>query len=374
MNKYLLAFSLLLAGYSVEAALISRTYTYSDGNTLSANENNTNENTLYNEINGNLNNANILDGGLATADYADSSVTTAKIADANVTTAKLSATLQSTFTYVNTFGNYRRPVLKWIDNKTVDVENNTGTSNQTCIQFPDERRCVTEDTTSTSVNRRLIVSETASYTGTKNSGVATGQVLTNGQWYATYAVKVQDNSTDFVLAISTYHPTQANYSTLNTLFNTNGWVYLGMIVYQDSTGSTNHVAKFTQAGNYTMIRSSATTSTIEGRGIRLANTASASTLTWSYSAGFTTLQVPSHILIGQISCIMGTSTIIDIDNSSGNSRIFRTQSPSSSISAAATFVSLEDGIRCTANGATTQSIMLSGWIDGVLGVGYNPAL
>lgn len=78
------------------AALITRTYTYTSGNTITANENNTNENTLYTEINGNLNTANLLDGGIATADLADSAITTAKIADANVTSAKIAAIVSIT--------------------------------------------------------------------------------------------------------------------------------------------------------------------------------------------------------------------------------------------------------------------------------------
>lgn len=40
-------------------ALITRLYSYTDGNTILASQNNANENTLYNEINGNLDNANI---------------------------------------------------------------------------------------------------------------------------------------------------------------------------------------------------------------------------------------------------------------------------------------------------------------------------
>ena len=42
-------------------ALITRLYSYSNGNTVDPTQNNANENTLYNEINGNLDNANIKD-------------------------------------------------------------------------------------------------------------------------------------------------------------------------------------------------------------------------------------------------------------------------------------------------------------------------
>lgn len=96
MKKVLFTVLLSLAAAPCLADLVSRTYTYTDGNTISAAENNTNETTLYTAVNGNLNNANIQTGGIATANLADSAVTTVKIADANVTSAKLAAIVSIT--------------------------------------------------------------------------------------------------------------------------------------------------------------------------------------------------------------------------------------------------------------------------------------
>lgn len=61
------------------AALITRTHTYTDGNTISASENNTNENTLYTEINGSLDAANIEDGTLTSGDIANDTILNADV-------------------------------------------------------------------------------------------------------------------------------------------------------------------------------------------------------------------------------------------------------------------------------------------------------
>ncbi len=89
---------------NIDAALISRTYTYTSGNTIVANENNTNENTLYTEINGNLNSANILDGGVTTADLADNSVTAAKL-ESPITISSSTITNLTVSTITATFSN-----------------------------------------------------------------------------------------------------------------------------------------------------------------------------------------------------------------------------------------------------------------------------
>jgi hypothetical protein len=119
--KKLLLIALLIT-QTADAGLITHT-DYTSGNVITAAGQNTNENAVFNEFNGNISAANL----------ATNAVTTAKITDANVTTAKLSQVLQDTFTLVGQMGTYRRPVLTFISVTTVDVEANTGTANQTCV-------------------------------------------------------------------------------------------------------------------------------------------------------------------------------------------------------------------------------------------------
>jgi hypothetical protein len=114
-------------------------------------------------------------------------------------------------------------------------------------------------------------------------------------WYSIYAVKVQDNSTDFVIVGDSATPTQANYSALNTAYGTNGWVYLGYIRNGDNSGATNSILKFYQSGAVTYFGNTATGNSNDGSGIRFATTASAGTLTYSASVGFTTTDIPDTV-------------------------------------------------------------------------------
>lgn len=66
----------------------SGTGDYSTG-TILASEVNADINTVYNEVNGNLDSNNLVDNAVSTAKMQNSAVTTAKIADSNVTTAKI---------------------------------------------------------------------------------------------------------------------------------------------------------------------------------------------------------------------------------------------------------------------------------------------
>lgn len=372
MNKYLLA-TLCLVSTNLMAGTISRTYSYTDGNTITANENNTNENTLYNEINGNLDTANFEDGGIATADLADGAITLAKTA----------TTLQSSFTFLNNLTAYRRPVIKWISVTTVDVEANTGTSNETCLIFPDQRRCVTEDTSSTSVNRRFIMTEAASLSGTKNSGLRSGYVETNNTWYSIYGVKATDDSTSFIIAADTITPTQAHYAALNSFYGTNGWVYLGLIRNGDSSQVNADILKFSQVGNYTEFRNAMQTAVFGASsktpGALYATTAGAIASTFTYTAGFGSTSIPEQIITGVLtfthaSLSNGAIVIYNVDRSlvyhvipigdNDESSMFNLTMP------------IAEGAVITNNisESNAEDIALRGFYDYVLGGGINPNL
>lgn len=64
-------------------------FTYANGTVIDATELNSNLDTLYTGINGNIDTANIAANGVGTSKIADDAVTTAKILAANVTTAKI---------------------------------------------------------------------------------------------------------------------------------------------------------------------------------------------------------------------------------------------------------------------------------------------
>lgn len=156
--------------------------------------------------------------------------------------------------YGQVFGvitSYRRPNLTHQSITTVDVEPNTGTSNQTKIIFPDGNvRTVTEDTSSTNKYRRFDITATAQFTsGTEDSGLRSGISETTNTWYAIYAVKSLIDSTKFVLVGDTTLPTSSNVSTLDGRYGSNSWVYLGTIRNGDNVSATGDIIKFKHVGN-----------------------------------------------------------------------------------------------------------------------------
>lgn len=230
---------------------------------------------------------------------AGSSSFTQLLVDANPTTALQVATKQ----YVDQYAAYRRPTLTWISATQVDVENNTGTANQTSIQFSDgQMRTVTENTSSTNQYRRFDITATAEFTtGTEESGLYSGLSEANNTWYALYAVKSQINTANFVLVGDTTFPVQANYATLNSRYAANGWYYLGPIRNGNNAGTVADILAFTQSGNHILFRNEITAANMNvninvgSAGIRLATTASASSLTYSYSSGTGATDIPPTV-------------------------------------------------------------------------------
>lgn len=290
---------LFILSSPVYGALITHT-DYTSGNAITAAGQNSNENTIVNEINGNLDSDNIENGSLTTSDLS---------ASAGITQSQMSTTFQSTMNYIHAnnlaFQRYRRPELVWVSRSTVDISSNTGTSNQTCIYFSDEQRCVTENVLSTSVNRRAIITETASLSGTKNSGLRSGYVLTTNTWYSFYAVKVTDVSTDFVIVIDTITPSISNFSTLNTAFGTNGWTYLGVLPYGNWADNSNSLLEFNQKNMKTVFVSSMTgvnsSSAAFTTGIALSSGCISNALfRWTYASGISVSshQIPEQLFLG----------------------------------------------------------------------------
>lgn len=281
---------------------------YTSGATITASGQNTNENAVFNEFNGNIESANIKDGTIVNADISGS---------AAIGFTKLDAPTQSSSTFMfNTLGylsTYKRPGLVWINATTVDISSNTGTANQTCVIFPDgERRCVTENTATTNVNRRCILTATASTSGTKDSGLRINYNLTGNTWYSFYAVKATDTS-DFVVVADTINPTFSNYTALNTAYASNGWVYLGMGRYGNNDDITTGLLRFSQRSDMTILLSSAAAS---NRGVVLSSGSPVSVANYLYAAGFSGTQIPSNITFGLIQQ-QGTSGTVAVYGDSG---------------------------------------------------------
>lgn len=278
--------------------------------------------------------------------------------------ATFSAAIQTTGTPSTLFG-YRRPNLTWISATAVDIENNTGTSNETTVIFPDGNiRSVTEDTSSTNKYRRFLITATAEFTsGTEDSGLYTGLSETNNTWYALYAVKSQIDATKFVLVGTTTLPIRANFSTLNTNLGTNAWVYLGMIRNGDSLAAPGDIIKFIQHSSLLKFLNpiSGTGSGKVGTGIEVAT--GSSSVTYTYSAGTGDLQIPNHIKF--VYCLASTGTAVAtgvVD--ANNTYTFAGFAGINGIHAVGLIYSL-DGIRVDASGAGID-ISIQGIHDPIL--------
>lgn len=213
---------------------------------------------------------------------------------------------------VTAYSGYQRPNLEphvLSPTTAVTVAQNTTTTNQTTIVFPDGNiRSVTEDPTAASKYRTFSITAIAEFTsGTEESGLRSGVVETNNNWYAIYAVKSLIDSTKFILAGDTTVPIATNISTLNTRYGTNSWVYLGTIRNGDQASANGDILQFYQSGPFTYFLNSFTTglgNVIPG--LRLAVNASATSLAWSYTAGTSGVQVPNNILTGMVSFTRST--------------------------------------------------------------------
>lgn len=279
---------------------------------------------------------------------------------------------------------YRRPNLVYVSATQWDVEANTGTSNQTTIVFPDgDTRSVTEDTASTHKYRRGDITADAEFnSGTEDSGLRAALSEATDTWYAIYAVKSVINSANFVLVGDTTLPLQANFATLNTAYQTNGWVYLGLIRNGSVSTQTGDIVEFVQCGNETLFYNANDAANLSGfatatPGLRFANTAGATSLAYTYSAGTGSTSVPGNIgrVLWNAGSETNTSGLLQVFNSGSNRLIDQTAFTAVGCSVLVWIPAAHGSAMAqSAGGSITGTLMFAGWIDNVLGIGGNPVL
>lgn len=276
--------------------------------------------------------------------------------------------------YVDTIFSYRRPVLQYNSGTIVNIETGTdGTSGELRIIFPDGN--VRTDSTTARIQCNL--AQVAALSGSWQSGLQTGTVADN-TWYAVYAVKTTDDPTKIVAVATTSDPTQTNFSTLNSIFGTNGWVYLGLVRNGDNSGTASGILLFSQHGNVTMFRNSAVGNVENMNGIRLATNTSAGSTPWAYSVGTGAAQVPANVRLGFVGATCNaTSSNTRLENDSagaGNHKIWVISGQAGNFGVGNLLTSLEDGLTvAVAVGSTFgQDLFLNGFVDVALGIGSNP--
>jgi hypothetical protein len=272
--------------------------------------------------------------------------------------------------YVDHYSTWRRPNLINTSSTVVDVESGLdGTSGDCVILFPDGS---TRNQTTTTP-RKMDITRNASLSGTKQGGLRTSTAAAN-TWYAIYAVKATDDTTSWCAVGDTILPLQANYATLNTNFTTSGWVYLGMIRYGDNSGATTSILGFRHNGPWMEFTNGATTAVgVTQGGTRLATSASATTISWSFSAGTGATAIPNHIKSGTVVAVITGN----IGNTNGilttGTVVFQGSGVNLGVYPCMTELVSGATINVTTN-AVAMDIMLRAFWDPVLGVGSNPIL
>jgi hypothetical protein len=295
------------------------------------------------------------------------------------TTIGSSSITNTQLTYLPNLFSYRRPVLTYSSGSVVATETGLdGTSGDGVILFSDGSLRTDSSTTRIQCTLTQNAVFTNATRGNNQGGLRTGSVASD-TWYWFYAVKVTTFATDWVLVADVVAPTQANYSTLNTNFGTNGWVYLGVLPYGDAAGSTNAIPKFRWSGNRVELIHPTTGSANQGTGVRLATTSSATSLTWNYATGSTVgTDVPANVFLGNIAAAYTTSTNGTSSRAYGSStsglKYQNTLNPGTDITVPVGFMDLSDGIVLDAGGTINFDIYLTGYVDQVLGIGSNPLI
>lgn len=289
-----------------------------------------------------------------------------------------SATEVAIKSYVDSFMTWRRPVLKYASATTVTVESGLdGTSGDIPMLFPDGSYRTETSTTRTTfdITRNAVLT-----TSGAQSGLTGATSEATNTWYALYACKVTDSTTQWCTVGTTVLPTQANYATLNAAYGTSGWVYLGTIRNGDQGGTTGDILDFTMCGNVTKFNNivSSGNSGRKAVGVLMATTAGATSLTYSVSTGTSGATIPSHLTLiyWGASETGGASHSVTVSYSGGTDRVFFDQDSLTAFTVSLPPIPSGNGIKIANSGAisTVADITLQGFVDPVLGVGSNPLL
>jgi len=275
---------------------------------------------------------------------------------------------------------YRKPNVKYGTSTMLQVETgNNGTAGSSIIIFPDGS-VYTESQTALLQATATVVANWGN--GSQKAGIRPTETLTNNSWYNAYVIKstATANTTDYVLVESTYQPTQANFSTLNTIFcggGSNCWEYLAAWPYGDNSGTPNAFLTCVQNGFRTQCYNIATGNARNCPGMRVATNSSAANAQWSYATG---VAIGTNVPVG---FTMGLFTV-GSSNSSTNAYTIQDNVNNAFISSGVELAGaggmmstvecpLINGIQITGPSASPYDIFLRGWTDKSLS-GGNPQL
>lgn len=269
---------------------------------------------------------------------------------------------------------YRKPVLQYSSGTVVVMERGgQGTASAVTLMFSDGQ----SRTDSSGGRLDCDLTQTANFSsGTNNSGIRTGSVAAN-TWYYIYAVKGSNSANAIVAVADTVLPLIANIATLNSNFGTNSWLPIGLIRYGDNSGTTGAIIPFTMAGNMTLFSNNVTTAAGIGvPGTILATSAGTVSLTYTYSAGTGTTNIPANIAGAYYSVVAaaGGTAGIAITEAAGNPKFYQTSESAVNRTVLSAWAPASSGVQLLGVASTAKDISLAGFTDTILGVGSNPLL
>lgn len=294
--------------------------------------------------------------------------------DVDPTTALEVATKQ----YVDHYSTWRYPRLVYGSATTVSVESGLdGTSGNIPMLFPDGTVRTETSTTRTTFD----ITRNCALSGSAQSGLRATLSEATNTWYALYAVKVTDTTTTWVTVGDTVVPIQANYATLNSNFGTNGWVYLGYIRNGDNSGATGDICQFYMSGNTTLFVNSVTapvTNVNAMSGTVLASVAaSTANLTYTYSAGTGTTNIPNTIghVLWHVAMNGSAESVVIIGKQSPSTNVAYNAKNATNVYQSQVWSPATSGLIFVPNSVSSNyAIALAGFTDNVLGVGSHPLL
>lgn len=276
---------------------------------------------------------------------------------------------------LNVIHHYRKPNLTYVSTATVTPEGglSDGVANNVQVLFPDNTSLSMSNTN----YMFLDIRKTASLLGTPSPGLRSGLTIPTTGFFDVYAVRLQDNTTSFVIVGDTISAIGTNYAALNSFYGTNNWEHLGDIAIGDGNGgSLLQIVQFYQAGNVTwMINSNA------GRfhgtyGVCIATTSSTTTLNYTYASGMTGRgNLPPNFTSVDWGCDTGDTsgwTLLQALTTLNQLAVLANNTVTGGV-VVYHWGPVFTGVSCTESGSSTaMGEYIGGWVDNALGVGGNP--
>jgi len=163
--------------------------------------------------------------------------------------------------------------------------------------------------------------------------------------------------------------TQTNFATLNTNFGTDGWIYLGLIKNGDEGNNFSTVLDFTQTGALTIFSNAVdaadTAIAIDVTGVLRGNNASATSVSYSYVAGFASGSIPETVKLVMFTGYHDLDTLF-LKNNAGTVGYgsLNTSAGQGSVSA---WMPSSGGVNLSKSGAASAlTLMMVGFVDSAL--------